>query len=50
MPQMAPMWWTIILLSTMLTLMMTIIINYFNYNKIIKSNYKMKFKVLNWTW
>nr|ASM41886.1 ATP synthase F0 subunit 8 [Scaphoideus varius] len=50
MPQMAPMWWTLIMMFTFIMLMMTIIINYFNSNKIIKKTLSTKSLKMNWMW
>nr|YP_010278719.1 ATP synthase F0 subunit 8 [Changbaninus pleiospicules]UKE80316.1 ATP synthase F0 subunit 8 [Changbaninus pleiospicules] len=50
MPQMAPMWWTIIMLMTMSTLMITVIINYFNSYMIVKGTLKTKTNKMNWVW
>nr|YP_010272332.1 ATP synthase F0 subunit 8 [Scaphoideus maculatus]UKE80303.1 ATP synthase F0 subunit 8 [Scaphoideus maculatus] len=50
MPQMAPMWWTIIMLMTMSSLLMTMIINYFNSNMIIKGTLMSKKFKMKWMW
>nr|YP_010478284.1 ATP synthase F0 subunit 8 [Nesophrosyne sp. 29 GMB-2012]UVI59728.1 ATP synthase F0 subunit 8 [Nesophrosyne sp. 29 GMB-2012] len=51
MPQMAPMWWTTILLMTSITLMLMVMINYFMSISKIKSNINKKsMKKFKWMW
>nr|ATC73011.1 ATP synthase F0 subunit 8 [Balclutha sp. EMHAU-2015-Zz052711] len=50
MPQMAPMWWTMILFMTILMVLIMIVINYFIYFKLMKMNYKLTSKELIWLW
>nr|YP_010614350.1 ATP synthase F0 subunit 8 [Dalbulus maidis]WAS32284.1 ATP synthase F0 subunit 8 [Dalbulus maidis] len=50
MPQMAPTWWTMIMMSTVLSLMLTITIVYFNANLKMKINKKKMYKIMKWVW
>nr|YP_010272371.1 ATP synthase F0 subunit 8 [Mimotettix multispinosus]UKE80368.1 ATP synthase F0 subunit 8 [Mimotettix multispinosus] len=50
MPQMAPMWWTLLMIYSMIMLMITIILNYFNYKKPIEIKTKISIKKFNWMW
>nr|ATD52964.1 ATP synthase F0 subunit 8 [Phlogotettix sp. EMHAU-2015-Zz052705] len=50
MPQMAPMWWFSIMMLTIIMLIITMMINYFNSIKIIKKKSNMKLKKMSWTW
>nr|ASR18181.1 ATP synthase F0 subunit 8 [Orosius orientalis] len=50
MPQMAPMWWTTLMMLTMLMMFIMVSINYFNYNKIMKFNNKNQDNNLYWKW
>nr|YP_008854355.1 ATP synthase F0 subunit 8 [Corythucha ciliata]AGM48379.1 ATP synthase F0 subunit 8 [Corythucha ciliata]WRW11496.1 ATP synthase F0 subunit 8 [Corythucha ciliata] len=51
MPQMSPMWWTMIYGSTLMSIMiMMTMMFYWKNNKIIKSNMKIMFNNKNWKW
>nr|YP_010478349.1 ATP synthase F0 subunit 8 [Nesophrosyne sp. 242 GMB-2012]UVI59793.1 ATP synthase F0 subunit 8 [Nesophrosyne sp. 242 GMB-2012] len=50
MPQMAPMWWTSILLTTSITLLLMMMINYFTSVKKINFNINKNSKNLKWKW
>nr|WRK21508.1 ATP synthase F0 subunit 8 [Selenocephalus sp.] len=51
MPQMAPMWWTLIMIFSILFLYMMISVNYFSFTKKVKIGmYKSFNKKMNWTW
>nr|ATF28607.1 ATP synthase F0 subunit 8 [Norvellina sp. EMHAU-15062816] len=50
MPQMAPMLWTTIMMSTCTMMMMMIIIKYFTMSKSIKQMKKLNNSYLNWKW
>nr|ARA91008.1 ATP synthase F0 subunit 8 [Hishimonoides recurvatis] len=50
MPQMAPMWWTMIMLTSLTILLVLMTINYFLfYKKMIKKS-TIKAIKMNWTW
>nr|QHB74168.1 ATP synthase F0 subunit 8 [Bolanusoides shaanxiensis] len=50
MPQMSPMWWTMLMLMFNITLISSMAITYFNYKKLMmKNSLKLK-KKMNWTW
>nr|ATG83165.1 ATP synthase F0 subunit 8 [Alobaldia tobae] len=52
MPQMAPMWWTFIMAITLVMMLMTMTIKYFNLsNKLSLTNmFTQKKKNINWKW
>nr|YP_009917448.1 ATP synthase F0 subunit 8 [Drabescus ineffectus]QLJ57896.1 ATP synthase F0 subunit 8 [Drabescus ineffectus] len=50
MPQMAPMWWTFMMMMTVIMLMITMTINYFNTNKKINMKYQFKSIKMPWAW
>nr|ATD52989.1 ATP synthase F0 subunit 8 [Cicadula sp. EMHAU-2015-Zz052713] len=50
MPQMAPMWWTFILMMTIMGILMTISINYFMSNKSLTSKISKNSTFFNWMW
>nr|ASA46945.1 ATP synthase F0 subunit 8 [Kolla paulula] len=50
MPQMAPMWWMSIMALTVMMLIITMMVNYFNTIKIISKKSSMTFKKMSWTW
>nr|UKE80342.1 ATP synthase F0 subunit 8 [Melanetettix sp. n. XTW-2022a] len=50
MPQMAPMWWTILMTMTIIMMMITIMMNYFNTNKKISTKHKMNLNYMPWKW
>nr|ATF28633.1 ATP synthase F0 subunit 8 [Phlogotettix sp. EMHAU-15090801] len=50
MPQMAPMWWLSIMMLTIIMLIITMMINYFNSIKIIKKKSNMKYIKMSWMW
>nr|YP_010478381.1 ATP synthase F0 subunit 8 [Nesophrosyne sp. 15 GMB-2012]UVI59825.1 ATP synthase F0 subunit 8 [Nesophrosyne sp. 15 GMB-2012] len=50
MPQMAPMWWTTILLTSYISFMLMVMINYFSSVKKIKWNVKNKTEEFKWMW
>nr|ALY11319.1 ATP synthase F0 subunit 8 [Tambocerus sp. PY-2015] len=50
MPQMAPMWWTFILMMTITGILLTISINYFMINKSLTSQIKHTKSFYNWMW
>nr|YP_010478446.1 ATP synthase F0 subunit 8 [Orosius sp.]UVI59890.1 ATP synthase F0 subunit 8 [Orosius sp.] len=50
MPQMAPMWWTTLMMLTMFMMFITLSINYFSYNKTMKFNSKNNNNPMNWKW
>nr|UFK32252.1 ATP synthase F0 subunit 8 [Eurhadina acapitata] len=50
MPQMAPMWWTLLMTTFLLSMMICMNITYFNMNKTLK-NSKKKIKTnFSWMW
>nr|YP_010272384.1 ATP synthase F0 subunit 8 [Phlogothamnus polymaculatus]UKE80381.1 ATP synthase F0 subunit 8 [Phlogothamnus polymaculatus] len=50
MPQMAPMWWTMLMASTIFMMIITMMIVYFYSNKIINTNINIKPKEMIWMW
>nr|YP_010272345.1 ATP synthase F0 subunit 8 [Parascaphoidella transversa]UKE80329.1 ATP synthase F0 subunit 8 [Parascaphoidella transversa] len=50
MPQMAPTWWTLLMLITMMMLMLSITMNYFTYKTPMKTEAYFTIKKLNWKW
>nr|YP_010583003.1 ATP synthase F0 subunit 8 [Yangisunda tiani]UGN61449.1 ATP synthase F0 subunit 8 [Yangisunda tiani] len=50
MPQMSPMWWTLLMLMFIFTLLMTMKVLYFNYMKMIKMKKSVKKNYFNWSW
>lgn len=49
-PQIAPIWWTMISLITFFSLILIILVNYFMYTKKIDTQSKNFTKVLTWKW
>nr|AXS67636.1 ATP synthase F0 subunit 8 [Cicadellidae gen. sp. 1 JCX-2018] len=51
MPQMAPMWWLSIMITTAMIMMIFITINYFIMTKLMmKKTTDFKLKKMNWKW
>nr|YP_009520500.1 ATP synthase F0 subunit 8 [Macrosteles quadrimaculatus]AWX90840.1 ATP synthase F0 subunit 8 [Macrosteles quadrimaculatus] len=50
MPQMAPMWWTTIMISTIIMMMLMIMNIYFTKKNMFKNNTENKIKKINWKW
>nr|ATD53015.1 ATP synthase F0 subunit 8 [Deltocephalinae sp. EMHAU-2015-Zz052318] len=50
MPQMAPMWWTVIMTTTTTMLILSIMVTYFHLNMKIKTKFKSKFNKMTWLW
>nr|ATF28659.1 ATP synthase F0 subunit 8 [Typhlocyba sp. EMHAU-15062510] len=50
MPQMSPMWWTMLMMMFIMSFIMCMYIMYFNSNKYSTMTKKMVKKNLNWTW
>nr|YP_010478271.1 ATP synthase F0 subunit 8 [Nesophrosyne sp. 23 GMB-2012]UVI59715.1 ATP synthase F0 subunit 8 [Nesophrosyne sp. 23 GMB-2012] len=50
MPQMAPVWWTLILLTTMITLLLLMIMSYFSSISKIYLNSNNKLNKFMWKW
>nr|YP_010016412.1 ATP synthase F0 subunit 8 [Mukaria splendida]QOI73918.1 ATP synthase F0 subunit 8 [Mukaria splendida] len=50
MPQMAPTWWTTIMLLTILMMMITMNMIYFIYTKKVKNQPKKTKKPISWQW
>nr|YP_010502865.1 ATP synthase F0 subunit 8 [Doratura homophyla]UXD78629.1 ATP synthase F0 subunit 8 [Doratura homophyla] len=50
MPQMAPMWWTLIMIMSILMLLMTLIMTYFSYVNINKKINNKNYEIFHWKW
>nr|QZZ18370.1 ATP synthase F0 subunit 8 [Yangisunda tiani] len=50
MPQMSPMWWTFLMMMFIITMLMSMCMVYFNYNKYLEMKTSSKKMNLNWTW
>nr|QKY60290.1 ATP synthase F0 subunit 8 [Eupteryx minuscula]WRY72399.1 ATP synthase F0 subunit 8 [Eupteryx sp.] len=50
MPQMSPMWWMSLMMMFIITMMICINMNYFNYNKMLKMKKIGYKKMMNWMW
>nr|YP_010431980.1 ATP synthase F0 subunit 8 [Abrus daozhenensis]USS62515.1 ATP synthase F0 subunit 8 [Abrus daozhenensis] len=50
MPQMAPMWWTFIMVLSTTTLLLMMILTFFNFKNKIKIFYKKNSTKMNWSW
>nr|WRY72412.1 ATP synthase F0 subunit 8 [Eurhadina rubra] len=50
MPQMAPMWWTFLMMTFLLSMFLCMNMLYFNYNKMFMNNFKKKNNNLIWKW
>nr|YP_010582899.1 ATP synthase F0 subunit 8 [Aguriahana juglandis]UGN61319.1 ATP synthase F0 subunit 8 [Aguriahana juglandis] len=50
MPQMSPMWWTMLMMMFIMSFIICMYIMYFNSNKYFTMTKKMVKKNLNWTW
>nr|QKV48761.1 ATP synthase F0 subunit 8 [Parathailocyba orla] len=50
MPQMSNMWWTMLMMTFIITFMMAMFMVYFNYMKLLTKNTDKKTKNMNWLW
>nr|WRY72490.1 ATP synthase F0 subunit 8 [Yangida basnetti] len=50
MPQMSPMWWTMMMMIFLISMLMAMSLVYFSYKKLIKKDMKMKKTSFNWLW